>query len=377
MNEEPRVQNMSASGNTTESSSNCVLSLYDTQPYLVVAGLRVATGLISFCCCLLIVAFFVYTKKQQIVTNQVLVFYLAISALLHSFSYLVSRVNFYTERSIVDKYCLFAGPLEQYTAWTEWMCILCISSNLLTQVTCKPKRKKLHWVYFSLIFALPLLWCWVPFLSYTYGTSGPWCGIRIFSEDCEVFLYGVVLRFFLKVLPILILFVATIILSVTTWVLFKRKLHSHKTVSYPQTRPVDQTQLLAELKVLLWYPPVYTVLQILLIANLVYESIWPESPVLVLWYLQVLTSPLAGAVIALVIVLNSESNAHARVRSWIVRHIQRPEEPRSARSSCSRVSEYECELHVSFGDSLEGMQNQRRHERVRNSEPLPLSAVAE
>lgn len=367
------------SGSGSESSSNsCFLSLYDTEPYQVVAGLRVVTGLTSFCCCLLLVIFFVYTKRQQIVVNQVLVFYLTLSALLRSFSYLVSRINFYTERPIIDKYCMFAGFLELYTGWTEWICIFCISSNLLAQVICKSKGKRLHWMYFGLIFFLPALWCWIPFLFYTYGTSGPWCGIRTFNEDCKMFMYGTILRLLLIQLPILILLAATIFFSVTTWALLKYKLHIYETKSYPQSRPVDKAQLLSELKLLLFYPPVYTVLQLVLLVNSAYDSIRPHSPILVLWCLQVLTSPLAGAAIALVIVLTSEKNPWARVRSWVARHLlHHSDEPQGAQPSSGHVSDYSCDTNVRYGDSVEGMENQRRQERLRNSAPPHLSSIAE
>ena len=363
-----------------ENSSSCILSLYDTPSYQWVAGARIATGLLSFICCLLLVIFFVYSKlKQQIVTNQILVFFLTISALLHSFSYLVSRVNYHSTRPITDNYCLFAGALELYTGWTEWMCIFCISCNLLAQVTCQPKTKQLHWVYFSLIFALPILWCWVPFISHVYGTAGPWCGIRIFTEDCETYLYGILLRFFLLKLPIISLFIATVVFSLATWIFLKHRLRTCEAASYPQSTSIDKPQLLAELKVLLWYPPVYTVLQLLLLVNLVYDSIWPTSPILVLWYLQVLTSPLAGAVIALVIVLNSETNPRARMRSWITHLFWRPRE-QSDRDRCSsdrQVRDYMCDLNISYGDSLEGMRNKHRRERIRNSDVTQLPPVTE
>lgn len=369
---------MSSSGIGPESSSNsCFLAQYDTVPYQVVAGLRVVTGLISFSCCLLLVTFFVYTKRQQVVMNQVLVFYLAIAALLHSLSYLVSRVNFYKERPLVDKYCMFAGALELYTSWTEYMCILCISANFLAQITCKPEGKKLHMLYFAIIFFLPVLWSWIPLLFYAYATSGPWCGIRVVDEDCQVFLFGVILRLLLVGLPILILFAATIFFSVTTWVLLKYRLHIQETTPHPLSRPVDKTQLLAELKLLLWYPPVYSLLQLALLVNLTYDSISPRSPILVLWYLQVLTSPLAGAAIAVVMVLTSEKKCWARARSWVARHTHHPSEgPRGGCPPSTHVSEYRCDMNV-HGDSVEGMERQRRQERLSRLHPPNLSPVAE
>ena len=356
-----------------DNGSSCPLAVYDSPAYRGVAIVRVLTGLVSFCCCLVLLSFFLYTKKHLLVMNEKLVFYLVIAAMLHSFSYLIGRVNFYSPRPIVDRYCLFAGPLELYAGWTEFMCILCISYNLLAQVTFEPKNKHLHWLYFSLIFGLPLLWCWLPFINYTFGTHGPWCGIRIFDENCEIFVYGVVLRSILVEFPKVLLFTVTILFSLATWILLKRKMNKRKTEAYPQSRPVDKSQLLAELKLLLWYPPVYTVLQVLLLVSLVYENAEPSSSLQALWYLQALTSPLVGAAIALVIVLSSEWNILARVRAWLTRLIRQPvKENGQPPSRC--VSEYECQLHVSYGDSVEGVQNQRQQERLRNS-PIEVTTV--
>ena len=152
------------SGNSS-SDYTCVLSEYDSHPYLLVAGVRILAGLVALLLSGSLVAFFVNTKKQRRVINQILVFCLAFSSLLNSLGSLLSRVDF-NERRLSDRYCLFAGPLQLYTDWTQIMTILCISFNLLAQLTCRlPAGKKLKWVYCSLIFALPLLWIWIPFIE--------------------------------------------------------------------------------------------------------------------------------------------------------------------------------------------------------------------
>lgn len=365
------------SGNDSESSS-CPLTSYDSGSYLVVAGVRLATGLTAFLCCLSLVVFFIYIKlKLQMVTNQILVFYLTISSLLHSGSSLISRVNFQTGRPVTDNYCLFAGPLALYTGSTEWMCILCISCNLLVQVTCRPEGKKLYWVYGVLIFVLPLLWCWLPFLSHAYGTSGPWCGVRIFTEDCEQFLLGVVLRLSLLALPVLILLMVTSSVSLATWTLQKHRLRARETAAYPQSPSIDKRQVLGELQVLLWFPPLYSVLQLPLLVNLLYDSIRPDSPLLPMWCLQAFTPPLAAAVTALLITIHSETNTVPRIRSWLAEHCQYREKRGRVRASSSNrhISEYNCDLCVSYGDSLEGVQSKHRRERIRRASQGQLSPI--
>ena len=361
------------SGNSSN-ITDCVSSEYDRKPYLWVAGVRITTGLLSLLLSLFLVAFFVYTKNQRRVINQILVFCLAISSFLNSFSYLLSRVNFSSERPLDDQYCLFAGPLELYTDWTQYLAILCISFNLLAQLTCTlPAGKRLKWVYCSLIFALPLLWSWTPFIEGAYGSAGPWCGIRTLTELCQPFLYGQLLRVLLKGLPVLVLLLTTSLFSLATWTVLKRRL------SLSPQSTVDKTEVQAELKHLLWFPPLFPLLQLPLIVNIVYDTARPSSPQLVLWVLQALLSPLAGTITALLIGVNTETNVRARLRSWLARHLcwcRKEREKEVAQKK--EVSEYECDLHVSYGDSMSGVTDRHRRERVRqNSTPSKQSSVVE
>lgn len=362
---------MSGSGSV---SSNCsVLSEYDSQPYYWVAEIRIVTGFFSLLCSFFLIAFFVYTKKQRRVTNEILVFCLAISTLLNSWGYLLGRVNFYTDRPLLDEYCLFAGLLELYTGWTGYMCILCISSNLLAQVTCQPPTgKKLKWVYCSLIFALPLLWCWLPYVDQAYGSAGPWCGIRTLTNRCDPFLYGVLLRVFLEGLPILFLLLITSIFSLATWICLKHRLQSLEANSLSRQTTVDKTEVQAELRTLLWFPPLYPLLQLSLLVNIVYSTAQPSSPQLALWLLQALLSPLAGAVTAVLIGVHTETNARTRLRTWLTRHLcRRGKEAEREGSRKRSVSEYQCDVNVSYGDSISGVMDRNRRERIRNNSSNP------
>ena len=351
------------SGSGSANVSGCTLE-YDREIYLWAAVVRVVTGSLSLLCGLLIISFFVYTRKQRRVTNQILVFYFTISISLHSLSHTLGRANFTREQPLLDRYCLFAGPLELYTAWTEYMCILCISCNLLAKVTCQPAGRKLHLFYCSLIFGLPLSFSWIPFAGQAYGSAGPWCGIRSFTENCQLFPYGVALQVLLVGLPVLILLLTTILFSLATWLSLRHRLHTLEV--FPQ-QTVDKAEVQAELRVLLWCPPLYPALLIFLLVNLVYHTAQPGSPQPSLWLLEALTSPLAGSITALVIGANTEANARARLYSWLTRHLcwQKRKQTEREGYKKKRISEYECELNVSYGDSLSGMADKNRRERVR------------
>ena len=367
-------------GNVT----SCSLDVYDSLEFKAVAVVRAGTASLSLFCSLAIVSYILYYQKYKLVLNQRLVLLLAISVSFHSLSYLVGRVQFSTPRPIVDSYCLFASYLELLSGWTEILSVLCISYNLLHAVTFGPDNKNRHLalVYTLLIFFLPLLWCWLPWVQFSWGSSGPWCGIRVFSKDCKRFSLGLTLRWLLQDIPLMAVFIATIIFTLATWLMIKWKIHSMEAAYTPnQSKVTDTTLVLKELKTFLWYPPIYACLQLFFLINHIYENISPTPPPLPLWYLQAIISPLAGTSIALACLLTSEMHTScsgrqggvgcSRVKWCFLWLCYKPGIQEASRQA--KVKPYVCDLCLSYGDSMEGVVAQRRMERITRNSTNPLS----
>ena len=370
-------------GNSSALDGNvtiCCLDVYDSAEFKAVAVVRAGTGSFSLFCSLAIVGYMLYYQKYKLVLNQRLVLLLAISVSFHSFSYLVGRVQFTTPRPIVDSYCSFASFLELLSGWTEILSVLCISYNFLHAVTFgqNNKNRKLARVYALLIFLLPLFWCWLPWVHFSWGSSGPWCGIRVFSKDCKQFNLGLSLRWLLQDVPLMAVFITTIIFSVATWLMIKWKIHSKKAAYLPnQNQVTDTTLALKEIEPFLWYPPVYACLQLFFLINHIYENISPTPPPLPLWYLQATVSPLAGTSIALACLLNSEMHkvcsgrwggvGCSKVKWCFLWLCYKPSTQEAPRQLQAKVKPYVCDLCLNYGDSMEGAVAQRRMERIKRN----------
>ena len=100
----------SASGLEPTNETSCYETLDSTQ-YKIAAAIRASIGLFSFFCCLGVVLVIVLYKKYKFFIQR-LILYLAVAALVHSISYTLARVNYYTPRPIEDPYCYFGGLLK-------------------------------------------------------------------------------------------------------------------------------------------------------------------------------------------------------------------------------------------------------------------------
>ena len=189
-----------------------------------------------------------------------------------------------------------------------------------------------------------MLWFWLPVWKQAYGTAGPWCGIRTVDNDCNTFPFGRWVQFGIWYIPLYtsltLIFFATVIVGV------KMRQECHKwdgNLYQNQQSEVRKNQLKSEVKPLLWYPVVYLALNIFSLISQIYNAARPNDPIVVLWYLRVLTSPFRGAFIALVYALDAETRTRLK-----------PSELKAACVSCCHmdpVRDYDT-LYVEFTDSF-------------------------
>ncbi|XP_064396043.1 cyclic AMP receptor 2-like [Halichondria panicea] len=290
----------------TNGSINCSYYYDDDMNHAIVAAIRAAMGIFSGLCCLVVITVIVGFKKY-VFFSQRLILYLAIAALFHSVSYSFARINYYTPRYLYDNYCYFGGFINLYSSWVEFMALCCLTFNVfINSVLDRWPSSRLQYIYLFVMYTLPLLWCWLPFLQHTYATTEGWCDLRVVDENCKSFPYGYILRFSVWYIPVytilFICFIATIIAALT--------IHRRSRMWYGIYNP-DQQQserrLKNEVKPLIWYPIVYLLLTIFSLANTIDIAINPEQNNIVLWYLHVFTSPLRGSFIAIVYALDPET----------------------------------------------------------------------
>lgn len=344
MRESAKTGKMSGSDFSGNGSDDDCYDEFESTEYKVAAALRAGVGLLSFLACLGVVLIIVLYKKYRFFTQR-LILYLAIAAMIHSISYTLARVNYYSERPLDDPYCYFGGLLNHYTAAVELLCVWCITVNLFANVILSRRTEKLELVYFLVSYFAPALWFWLPVWKEAYGTAGPWCGIRTLDDDCNESTFGKWVIFGIWYMPLYISILLIFTASVVIFVKVHRDTKKWEGALYSQqaTRRKERTK--EEIKPLMWYPVVYLALTVFSLISQVYNVVHPNHPVAVLWYLRLLTSPLRGAFIALVYSLDPETRKELR-----------PSKLKAAFMSCcccrsNRVEEYDI-AYTEFGDSI-------------------------
>ena len=332
---------MNQSNGSVNVTVSCNLQ-FDSTDFKAVAAVRASVGFVSFVACVLVVGLIVLFKKYKFFTQR-LILYLAIAAMLHSLSYTLARVNYYTPRPIEEPYCYFGGFFNHYTAIVELVHIWCISFNVFVNAFFRKRTTKLEYVYVSLPWLFPWTYIWVLLWKRAYAAEGPFCSIKFINADCTPFPPGYWLVFGTWYIPLYtslgIIFIMFIAIGLKVW-LDAHKWHG----KYDPETLIKKRMLKDEVKPLVWYPIIYMALNVFSLISQIYNAAHPDDPQPVLWYMRALTSPIRGAFIALVYALDKETRTHLKfvnIKAAFLEHFR-----------TSRVQEYDTPYHALDGDSL-------------------------
>ncbi len=348
-----------ASASGDENISSCVSLLYDTDVFRGIAAIRSTVSVFSFLCCLTVIFLIICYRKYHFFPQR-LILYLAVVSAFHSCVLSASRVNYHSMRPLKDPYCMASGFLELYSSWVEVLLIACIITHLLLLLILGMESSRMEVVHLIVSFILPFLWCWIPLIGHAFGTTGPWCGVRVHTEqrECRMYTLGTILRFILWQIPIFSLFLIFFLTCIMVIVckLKKDALEWDGSHYDPEAQKAKQ-KMIRQVKALLCYPIVFLLLKLPLLFSQLYETTHPCEPQAVLWLLDALTSPLGGAVVALVYVCDANTRTKLRAccsnrkeggRGWSWRDCL------ANRAAASDPVHYSIEGDTMFGDSLEG-----------------------
>lgn len=354
--------------------SDCSKELpFDTPVFKVIASIRAGMGVFSLLVCLSVILLLILLRKH-LFFDQRLVLYLAIASLCHSISYILGRVDFSGSRQIRDPYCYAAGFAETYTSCVELLAVLSVTGHVFVLAVLKLKRNKLDWLYLVFIFILPLVWSWVPFVFDAYATAGPWCGIRTLEpSDCDAYQTGNLLKLLLWHTPVLVFTVIALSVAIAVSVKLKRE--------GPTCDPHGKLQVNKLRKGLLLGPIFYVLLKVPILVTDVYDYIQPVDPHMSLWFIRVglwfirvCLSPFAGSIILLVYFLDRRTRRRMTLNSFRAAMVEscclcgRPEP--------TVATFHGCELHPTFGDSIEGVGMRRMTEYHRARRPCIITEVS-
>ena len=340
----------------TNTSLICYEVDFDSAISQAVAAIRLIGGLFSLICSAIVIIIIVACKKYTCLPQR-LFLYLAIATLLHAIAYILGRVRFSGSRHIEDPYCTFSGVLELYTGWVELLSITNINLQILALFHFKKHNSNYDIAHFVVCYFLPLLWCWIPFLHGAFGSAGPWCGIRIYNEDCTFYLFGTFLRFFLWQIPLYTVFlVIFIVVPIVFTVRLKKEVLKWEGVYNPKAI-AEKKKMLSILKPMLWYPLIYLILKFPFLVTTIYDSLRSDSPIYVVWFAQAFTSPLAGPILALVYTVDTDTWRRLRRVSKKPYYTIRKKllHKTDCKNSSGEIEIYgRSDIYTMYGDSLEG-----------------------
>ena len=288
---------------------NCVS--YNTSEFIAIAAVNSALGGVSLFACLLVIALIFFFKKYLIFTQR-LILYLTIAAALSSLGVVTQAAVYFPPSNAYKVYCALSAFFNQTMTWSQLMAICCITFDLfLTAVLHKKSRRE--WAYILVIFVLPFLCNWIPFIDSTYGTTGPWCWIRSVNYDnCTTHKFGVAMRVVLwygLLYPILTAVLITYIIILAS---VRYQVRTFQGKYDPDTQ--RQKEMMAkEITPLLAYPIIFFFVYLFFFVNQLNDLISKE-PLPALYWLEAITTPLDGGIIALVYFLDKDTRKRLRWR---------------------------------------------------------------
>ena len=291
--------------NTTNNKS---CSPFDTFEYVAVAISSAGTGLISVVACVGVIAL-IFLYRKYYFPPQRLILYLAIAALLNSLSTVlrVQMIWYKSDSNVLKGICIFTAAFDHITAWSELIAYSCITIDLFIKAVFRKETYKLEKVYFVMTFIFPFTFNWVPFIHLAYGHAGAWCWIRNEDEDtCASFTFGKYLRFAIWYIPLYLIICILIVIYIVIIYKVRRYRHHYEGMYDPESERIKH-KMQKEVKPLLWYPLIYFFLSVFPLVNRIHDTLIDDDPILALWVLHAIFSPLQGGFIALVYALDRQT----------------------------------------------------------------------
>ncbi len=287
---------------------------------MIVALISASTATLSFIACGIVI-FSMFALRKYHFFVQRLILYLCISALINSFSIMLRfqrSTRFLPNDVDLHVLCIITAFIDQATAWAENIAISCITFNLLLTAVFNKDTDRFEPVYASLIFILPLLINWIPFIENTYGEAGAWCWISNTDQDCNEIIFGNYARLFLWYVPstTILIIVILVYLFIVIWVTRQRQNWVGK--FDPETER-KKANLQKEVLPLMFYPLGFLIINLFPLINRIHGFIYITEPSYPLWVLHAIFSPLQGGYIAVVYTLDKDTKRHlcSRIKGLI------------------------------------------------------------
>ena len=310
------------SNNSSSSGGHC--SPYDDHKYVTVAAVSAGSAIVSALCCIFVICLVILLKKHYFFIQR-LILYHCLAALFRSVAIVMrfQRLGNDRETKSLTVLCAISGFMDQLSLWYLMVDFSALTFTLLMTAVFKKNVARLEGLYVVLIFVFPLSFNWIPFINDTYGRFGAWYWIRNLNyDDCSEHIFGSILQNVLWKVPTYI-FLATIIPVYLLVIAFLAKQRCCPKgwggVTHNQEEDTLRRTLNEEVWPLLFFPLGALVLNLLPLANEIYETVYIDEPSYELSLASAIFSPLQGGYIALVYTLDCHTIKRLSYSHWVGR----------------------------------------------------------
>uniref|UniRef100_A0A1X7UQJ8 G-protein coupled receptors family 2 profile 2 domain-containing protein n=1 Tax=Amphimedon queenslandica TaxID=400682 RepID=A0A1X7UQJ8_AMPQE len=273
----------------------------------------------SFLSCLFIIGMIVILillQRYKFFTQR-LSLYLAITAFGYSASNSVDFTSYYAPtNTIALYYCRIIGYVQTNAIMFFYMATAVIMIVVFIEVTCKRATDQMEVLFVFLIFGLPLLITWIPFVTDDYGPLGSACWFTLVDmETCEISTTGVILIIAIYFVPTKLIMIIVSLLLLVTLIFVKRQRKVAKMQREQENRHQMRKQLETELRPLMTYPVIVLVANLLAFAAFLAMSFDGEN-----FYVRVMSIiifalfPLQGAFITIAYAMKSDTRRKLKPR---------------------------------------------------------------
>lgn len=275
----------------------------------IISIIQITCGTVSFICCLFMLFAVLLFRKFKSTTARVIL-YLTIIVTFYSVVFVLHGIR---EREALDNkntsLCTALGFFDQIASWMELLAITCLTFDLFVKVMfLNFHTEKYEIAYGLIIFGLPFLFNWIPFINDTYGFSGSLCWISQYVDgNCmEINHFGQILRFVLFWIPFYIIMLLVGVAYFVALIKAYRRVKQYTgTISFNEQ--VTKELLLSEVRQYCMYPIMFTLMMTAALISRIAEAIHPESQFFALRVIHVLAFSLQGPVIAIIFALDKET----------------------------------------------------------------------
>ena len=198
---------------------------FSSRKVLLLNVIHPSFAFLSCVFCILAIVIALCRKLQQHLTYRLVIYWLSSNALFSFVLGISLPIGWYdSESTAFVGYCKFLAVFMLYSVWTVLLMTFVVVGAMLSLVVLSRRFSKLEVPCLLLSFLCPLLFCWIPFTTESYGFTGPGCSLIVEDENCNIIVAGAVEWLMLLFLPGGIMFLLCILAVVV--VSFAFMLHS-------------------------------------------------------------------------------------------------------------------------------------------------------